>query len=52
MDSIVNKTMAIEREVNDVKSIRDAGASNKIKESQLSSSSSRKKQRTSGPRGF
>ena len=44
--------MAIEREVDDARSIQDVGASDKMKESQLSSSSSRKKQRTSTQRGF
>ena len=44
--------MAIEREVNDAKSIRDARASDKMKENQPSSSSSRKKQSTSIPRGI
>ena len=32
MDSIVRKTMAIEREIDDAKSIRDAGVSGKRKE--------------------
>ena len=40
-----------EREINDSQSIRDRGAGDKRKEGQ-SSSSSRKKQRTSVPRGF
>ena len=52
MDSMVRTAMAIEREVDDAQSIWDAGASDKRKESQLSSSSSGKKQRTSTPRGF
>ena len=52
MDSMVKTTMAIETEVDDARSIRDAGATRKRKESQLSSSSSGKKQRTSAPRGF
>ena len=43
LDSIVKKFMAIEREVDDSLSIWDASASDKRKESQLSSSSSRKK---------
>ena len=43
MDSIVRITMAIERKVNDVKSIRDTSASDKRKENQLSSFSSGKK---------
>ena len=52
MDSMVSTTMAIEREVDNAWSIRDAGASDKRKESKLSSSSSGKKQRTFSPRGF
>ena len=52
MDSMVRTDMAIEREVNDAKSIRDTGASDKRKENQSSSSSSGKKQRTYAPRGF
>ena len=51
MDSMVRTTMAIEREINGTRSIRDAGASEKKMENQ-SSSSSRKKQRTSASRGF
>ena len=43
--------MAIEREIDDAKSIRDAGASGKRKESQPSSSTG-KKQRTSTPQQF
>ena len=39
MDSMVKTTMAIEREVDDARSIRDAGAKDKRKESQPSSSS-------------
>ena len=50
MDSMVNITMAIERENDDARSIRDVGDSEKMKEGQLSSSL-RKKQRTSIPRG-
>ena len=49
---MVRTTMTIEREVDDTWRIRDAGASDNRKESQLSSSSSGKKQRTSTPRGF
>ena len=49
MKSMVRTTMDIEREVDDARSIRDAGASVKRNESQLYSSSSRKKQRTSAP---
>ena len=43
--------MTIEREIDDVKSIRDAGVSGKKKENQFPSSSG-KKQRTYAPRGF
>ena len=43
MDSMVRTTLSIEMEVNDVKSIRDAGASDKRKENQQSYSRSRKK---------
>ena len=52
MDSLVRIAMAIEREIDDEQSIRDAGAgaSEKRKENQFSSSSG-KKQRTSIPRG-
>ena len=50
MDSIVSTAMAIEREIDDARSIRDAGASEKRKEDQPSLSS-KKKQRTSIPRG-
>ena len=42
MDSMVETTMTIEREIEDARSTQDAGASGKRKESQ-SSSSSRKK---------
>ena len=42
MDSMVRTTMGIYREINDAQSIRDAGASEKKRENQ-SSSSSRKK---------
>ena len=51
MDSIVRTTMAIEREIDDAKSIRDEGVSGKRKENQFSSRPG-KKQRTSTPRGF
>ena len=47
---MVSTNMDIEREINDARSIRDAGASEKRKEDQPSSSS-RKKQRTFIPRG-
>ena len=43
MDLMIRTTMAIERGVDDIRSIRDAGASDKRKQSQLSSSSSGKK---------
>ena len=49
LDSMVKTTMAIEREVDKAWSIRDVGASDKRKETQLSFSSSGKKQRTSTP---
>ena len=52
MDLMVRIAMTIEREVDDAQRIRDAGASDKRKESWLSSSSLGKKQRTSTPRGF
>ena len=51
MDSMVGTAMTIEREIEDARSTRDAGASSKRKESQ-SSSSSGKKQRASSSRGF
>ena len=51
MDSMVMATMAIEREIDDVKTIRNASANGKRKESQPSSST-RKKQRTSIPHQF
>ena len=50
MDSMVSTTMALEREIDDARSIRDVGASEKRKEGQPSSSS-RKKHRISIPRG-
>ena len=46
MDSMVRTTMTLEREIEDARSIRDAGASDKKKEGQPSSSSG-KKQKTS-----
>ena len=49
-DSMVRITLAIEREVDDTRSIRDMGASAKRKENQ-SSSSSKKKQKTSTSHG-
>ena len=51
MDSMVGKTLTIEKEMEDARSTRDAGASGKRRESQ-SSSSSRKKQRASSSHGF
>ena len=51
MDSMVGTAMTREREIEDARSTRDAGASGKRKESQ-SSSSSGKKQRASSSRGF
>ena len=48
---MVRTSLAIGREVDDTRSIRDMGASAKRKENQ-SSSSSGKKQKTSIPRGF
>ena len=51
MDFMVRTAMAIEREIDDTRSIRDTGASEKRKESQPFSSL-RKKQRTSTSRGF
>ena len=52
MDSMVSTALIIEREVEDARSIRDAGASDKKRGNQASSSSSGKKHRTSVPRGF
>ena len=49
LDSMVKIAMAIEREGDDTQSIRDTGAKDKRKESQPSSSSLGKKQRTSAP---
>ena len=49
LDSMVGTTMAIEREVDDARSIRDAETSGKRKEDQPSSSLG-KRQRTSVPR--
>ena len=43
MDSMVRRALVIKRGVDDARSIRDAGASGKRKESQLSSSISGKK---------
>ena len=53
MDLMVKTTMTIKREVEDTRSIWDAGVKDKGRESQPSSSfSSEKKQRTSTPQGF
>ena len=52
MDSMVSTTLIIEREIDDTRSIRDAGASDTKRGSQASSSGSGKKQRISVPRGF
>ena len=46
---MVRKAMAVEREVDDTRNIRDAGVKDKRKESQPSSSSSGNKQRTPTP---
>ena len=51
MDFMVRIAMAIESEIDDARSIRDAGASEKKRENQ-SSSSSGKTQRTSTSQGF
>ena len=51
MDSMVRITIAIERKIDDVQSIRNTGASDRRKEGQPFSSSG-KKQKTSIPRGF
>ena len=51
MDFMVRTAMAIEREIEDAQSIRDAGAGDKRKESQ-SSSSSGKKPKACSSRGF
>ena len=50
MDSMVGTTLTIEREIEDARSTRDAGASSKRKDSQ-SSSSSGKRQRASSSQG-
>ena len=51
IDSMVGTTLAIEREMEDARSTRDASVSSKRKDSQ-SSSSSGKRQRASSSRGF
>ena len=50
MDSMVGTTLTIEREIEDARSTRDAGASSKRKDKQ-SSSSSGKRQRDYSSRG-
>ena len=52
LDLMVKTFMAIEKEVDDARSIWDAGVKDKRKESQPFSSSLGKKQRTSTPQGF
>ena len=52
MDSMIRTAMTIKREINDARSIQDASAIGKRKESQPSFSNSGKKQRTSAPREF
>ena len=52
MDSMIRTTMTIKREINDARSIQDASARGKRKESQPFSSNLGKKQRTSAPREF
>ena len=52
MDSMVRTNLAMEKEVEDARSIRDAGVSTKRKENQPSSSSSGKKHRTFDLREF
>ena len=50
MDSMVGTALTIEREIEDARSTRDAGASTKRKDNQYSSSSE-KRQRASSSRG-
>ena len=52
MDFTVKTAMTMEKEVDDAQSIRDAGVKDKMRESQPSSSSLGKKQRTSTLQGF
>ena len=52
MDFMVRTAMAIEREVDGARNIRDEGVKDKRRESQPFSSSSRKKQRSSTLQGF
>ena len=51
MDSMVRTALAIEREIDDARSIRDMGAGDKRKEGQPSSSSG-KRQKTSASHEF
>ena len=51
MDFMVKTTMAIEKDIDNARSIQDTGASDRRKEGQPSSSSGKKK-KTSVPRGF
>ena len=52
IDLMVRTAMAIKREVDDAWNIRDAGVKEKRRESQPSSSSLGKRQRSSTPQGF
>ena len=52
IDLMIKTIMAIERKVDETRSIRVAGVKDKRKEIQPSYSSLRKKQRTSTPQGF
>ena len=52
MNFMVKTDMAIEREVADAQSIRDTSVKDKRRESQPSSTNSRKKKRTYAPQGF
>ena len=52
MDSMVSTALIIDREVDDARSIRETGSSDKKRGSHASSSSSGKKKRTSFPREF
>ena len=52
MDLMVKTIVAIEREVDDARSIQDVGVKDKRRESQPSSFSLRNKQRTSAPQGL
>ena len=52
MDLMVKTAMAIKREVDNARSIQDAGVKDKRKESQPSFSSLGKKPRISTPQGF